>query len=194
MGKDEAIYLAIEACRSQHPAVRMRLMELMRANYQPAMRHQMERLFRDTDEGVRIESLRFIKESGERYFLRETLELVKSPQFGKRSEQEQMEIIHVLAKHAKLPAINRYFCTFANASSLLMNEHMRKIQLEAFRVIRRFPSEDGREILKRAAGRWVGNKKAREVAAEELERLKESDHHTRTKTQDDQGEEENQSE
>ncbi len=194
MGKDEAIYLAIEACRSQHPAVRMRLMELMRANYQPAMRHQMERLFRDTDEGVRIESLRFIKESGERYFLREALELVKSPQFGKRSEQEQMEIIHVLAKHAKLPAINRYFCTFANASSLLMNEHMRRIQLEAFRVIRRFPSEDGREILKRAAGRWVGNKKAREVAAEELDRLKEADHHTRTKTQDDQGEEENQSE
>jgi hypothetical protein len=188
MGKDEATYLAIEACRSQHPVVRMRLLELMRKNYQPAMRHQMERLFRDTDEGVRIESLRFIKESGERYFLREALELVKSLKFGKRSEEEQMEIIHVLAKHAKLPAINRYFCTFANASSLLMNEHMRRIQLESFRVIRRFPSEDGREVLKRAAGRWVGNKKARETAAEELARLKEDDHHTRMKDgQDEEG-------
>ena len=70
MEKDEAIYLAIEACRSQHPAVRLRLINLMRPVYQPAMRHQMERLFRDTDEGVRIETLRFIKETGERYFLR----------------------------------------------------------------------------------------------------------------------------
>lgn len=190
MEKDEAIYLAIEACRSQHPAVRLRLINLMRPVYQPAMRHQMERLFRDTDEGVRIETLRFIKETGERYFLREALELVKSPQFAKRSEQEQLEIIQVLAKHANLPAINRYFCTFANASSMLMNEHMRRIQLEAFRVISRFPSEDGREVLKRAAGRWVGNKRAREVAAEELERLKEADHRTRMNNQGDEDNEE----
>ena len=73
---------------------------------------------------------------------------------------------------------------------MLMNEHMRRIQLEAFRVISRFPSEDGREVLKRAAGRWVGNKRAREVAAEELERLKEADHRTRMNNQGDEDNEE----
>jgi hypothetical protein len=190
MGKDESTFLAIEACRSQHTAVRQRVLEHMRRNYQGAMRHHMERLYRDVNEGVRIEALRFVKESGDRFFLRETLEIVKGPQFAKRSENEQLEIIHVLAKYAGLPAINRYFCTFANASSLMMNEQMRRIQLESFRVIGRFPTEDGEEILKRVAGRWVGNKKAREVAQEELSRLKEQAHHTRMNEQNDQPEEE----
>ena len=129
------------------------------------------KLYRDADEAVRIRVLRFIKQSGDRWFLREALSTAKDSYFSQRSEDEQWEMIQTLAAHGNLPAINLFFCGIANASSLWTNEHKMRVQAEAVRVLGRHHSEDGLHTLKKLSRKMVGNKTLRDAARAELDRI-----------------------
>ena len=108
--------------------------------------------------------LRFIKQSGDRWFLREALSTAKDSYFSQRSEDEQWEMIQALAAHGNLPAINLFFCGIANASSLWTNEHKMRVQAEAVRVLGRHHSEDGLHTLKKLSRKMVGNKTLRDAS------------------------------
>ncbi len=171
MQTDQANYLAIEGCASVHPDVRTYTLSRMEAIYEDSMRNNMLRLYRDTEESVRIEVFRFIKRSGDRYFLREALATVKDPYFTRRSEDEQWEAISTLAAHANLPPINLLFCAMATTSSVWTNEHKRRIQLESIRVLERFQSVDGVHALKKLSRRLLGSKEIRAAAKASLDKI-----------------------
>jgi len=168
---EEATYLAIEACGSFHLEVRAYTLERMTKIYVPPMRNSMTRLFRDKEEEIRVQVFRFIKESGDRHFLRETLAVVKDSYFSRRGEDEQWEVITTLAAHGRLPAINLFFCGVAISGSLLANEHLRRIQHEAIRVLGEYPSPDGLHTLRKLSRRFVGAKELRLAARSALEKV-----------------------
>jgi hypothetical protein len=184
MGTEEATYLAIEGCASFHTEVRVYTLGRMEKIYEPPMRNSMTRLFRDKDESVRIQVVRFIKDSGERHFLREALALAKDGYFGRRSEEEQWEVIQALSTHGKLPPINLFFCGVALSGSLWTSEHMLRIQHEAIRVLGRFPSVDGLHTLKKLSRRLVGAKELRDAARAELQKL---DHASKSRLKGSEG-------
>ena len=171
IGTEEAIYLATEGCGSVHSEVRMYTFDRMEPIYEDAMRSSVLKLYRDADEAVRVRVLRFIKQSGDRWFLREALSTAKDSYFPQRSEDEQWEMIQTLAAHGNLPAINLFFCGIANASSLWTNEHKMRVQAEAVRVLGRHHSEDGLHTLKKLSRKMVGNKTLRDAARAELDRI-----------------------
>ena len=141
------------------------------AIYEDPMRTSMLRLFRDTKEEIRIQVYRFVKKSGDRHFLRETLALAKDSYFSRRSDEEQWEVIQALSAHGRLPVINLFFCGVASSGSVWANEHLRKIQHEAIQVLTRFPSVDGQHVLKKLSRRLVGAKEMREAAQRALVQL-----------------------
>ena len=171
IGTEEAIYLATEGCGSVHSEVRMYTFDRMEPIYEDAMRSSVLKLYRDADEAVRVRVLRFIKQSGDRWFLREALSTAKDSYFPQRSEDEQWEMIQTLAAHGNLPAINLFFCGIANASSLWTNDHKMRVQAEAVRVLGRHHSEDGLHTLKKLSRKMVGNKTLRDAARAELDRI-----------------------
>ena len=171
IGTEEAIYLATEGCGSVHSEVRLYTFDRIEPIYEDAMRSSVLKLYRDADEAVRIRVLRFIKQSGDRWFLREALSTAKDSYFSQRSEDEQWEMIQALAAHGNLPAINLFFCGIANASSLWTNEHKMRVQAEAVRVLGRHHSEDGLHTLKKLSRKMVGNKTLRDAARAELDRI-----------------------
>ena len=168
LGTEEATYLAIEGCGSFHTDVRIFVLTRMVPIYETPMRNSMTRLFRDKEEEIRIQVYRFVKESGDRHFLRETLALAKDTYFGRRSEDEQWEVVTALSAHGRLPAINLFFCGVALTGSLLANEHMRRIQNEAIRILGENPSEDGVHTLRKLSRRLVGAKDLRMAAKSAL--------------------------
>ena len=171
MGTEEAIYLATEGCGSVHSEVRAYTLDRIEPIYEDAMRSSLVKLYRDSEESIRVKVLRFIKKSGDRWFLREALASAKDAYFSQRSEDEQWEMIQTLAAHGNLPAINLFFCGIANASSLWTNEHKMRVQAEAVRVLGRHHSVDGLHTLKKLSRRVVGSKALREAAKAELERI-----------------------
>ncbi|MEC8193430.1 MAG: hypothetical protein VX127_11890 [Myxococcota bacterium] len=171
MGTDQANYLAIEGCGSVHPEVRLYVLSRLEPIFEESMRNSMLRLYRDTDEAVRIEVFRFIKRSGDRYFLREALATAKDAYFTRRSDDEQWEVISALAAHGNLPPINLLFCGYATSSSVWTNEHKRRVQLEAIRVLERYPTVDGVHSLKKLSRRLVGAKDIRAAAKAALDRM-----------------------
>lgn len=171
IGTEEAIYLATEGCGSVHSEVRLYTFDRIEPIYEDAMRSSVLKLYRDADEAVRVRVLRFIKQSGDRWFLREALSTAKDSYFSQRSEDEQWEMIQALAAHGNLPAINLFFCGIANASSLWTNEHKMRVQSEAVRVLGRHHSEDGLHTLKKLSRKMVGNKTLRDAARAELDRI-----------------------
>lgn len=171
LGTEDAVYLAIEGCASFHDEVRAYTLSRMIAVYEDPMRTSMLRLFRDKQETVRVQVYRFIKKGGDRHFLRETLALAKDSYFSRRSEDEQWEVIQTLSAHAKLPVINLFFCGVASSSSIWANEHVRKIQHEAIRVLARFTTVDGMHVLKKLATGWFGAKDLRAAARQALEQI-----------------------
>ena len=171
IGTEEAIYLATEGCGSVHSEVRLYTFDRIEPIYEDAMRSSVLKLYRDADEAVRVRVLRFIKQSGDRWFLREALSTAKYSYFSQRSEDEQWEMIQALAAHGNLPAINLFFCGIANASSLWTNEHKMRVQAEAVRVLGRHHSEDGLHTLKKLSRKMVGNKTLRDAARAELDRI-----------------------
>ena len=171
IGTEEAIYLATEGCGSVHSEVRLYTFDRIEPIYEDAMRSSVLKLYRDTDEAVRVRVLRFIKQTGDRWFLREALSTAKDSYFHQRSEDEQWEMIQTLAAHGNLPAINLFFCGIANASSLWTNEHKMRVQAEAVRVLGRHHSEDGLHTLKKLSRKMVGNKTLRDAARAELDRI-----------------------
>ena len=171
IGTEEAIYLATEGCGSVHSEVRLYTFDRIEPIYEDAMRSSVLKLYRDADEAVRVRVLRFIKQSGDRWFLREALSTAKDSYFSQRSEDEQWEMIQALAAHGNLPAINLFFCGIANASSLWTNEHKMRVQAEAVRVLGRHHSEDGLHTLKKLSRKMVGNKTLRDAARAELDRI-----------------------
>lgn len=173
MKTDQANYLAIEGCTSPHAEVRLYTLSRMETIFEESMRNNLMRLYRDTDEAIRVEVFRFIKRSGDRYFLREVLATAKDSYFTRRSEDEQWEIITTLAAHGNLTPINLLFCGLATSSSVWTNEHKRRIQLESIRVLERFPSVDGTHSLKKLSRRIMGSKEIREVAKATLARMNE---------------------
>ena len=170
LGTEEATYLAIEGCGSFHKDVRVYVLTRMAKIYEVPMRNSMTRLFRDKEEEIRVQVYRFVKESGDRHFLREILALAKDTYFGRRSEEEQWEVVTSLSAHGRLPAINLFFCGVAMTGSLLANEHMRRIQNEAIRVLGENPSEDGLHTLRKLSCRFVGAKELRLAAKAALEK------------------------
>jgi hypothetical protein len=174
METEEATYLAIEACASFHTEVRAYTLSRMEKIYEPPMRNSMTRLFRDKDESIRIQVFRFIKESGDRHFLREALAVAKDGYFGRRSEDEQWEIVQTLSAHGKLPPINLFFCGVALSGSMWTNEHMLRIQHEAIRVLGRSPTVDGMHALKKLSRRLVGAKELRAAARAELDKIEQT--------------------
>ena len=171
MGSEEAIYLATEGCGSAHSEVRAYTLDRIEPIYEDAMRSSLVKLYRDSEESIRVKVLRFIKKSGDRWFLREALASAKDAYFSQRSEDEQWELIQALAAHGNLPAINLFFCGIANASSLWTNEHKMRVQAEAVRVLGRHHSVDGLHTLKKLSRRVVGSKVLREAAKAELDRI-----------------------
>jgi hypothetical protein len=178
MNTQEATYLAIEGCASHFPEVRTYTLTRMEPIYEDSMRNSLTRLYRDTEESVRIEVYRYIKRSGNRYFLREALATVKDPYFARKSEDEQWELIQTLSSHGNLPPINLLFCGIATSSSIWTNEHKLRVQHEAIRVLERFPSVDGLHSIKKLSRRFVGSKELREAAQSALKRM------TRTSDED----------
>lgn len=171
LGTAEANYLAIEGCGSFHDEVRAYTLSRIIDIYEAPMRSSMLRLFRDPKEEVRIQVYRFVKQSGDRHFLRETLTLAKDSYFVRRSDEEQWEVIQVLSAHGQLPVINLFFCGVASSGSAWANEHMRRIQHESIRVLTRFPTIDGQHVLKKLSRRLVGAKEIREAAQRALAQL-----------------------
>jgi len=171
LGTEEATYLAIEGCGSFHVEVRAYTLTRMEPIYEPPMRNSMTRLFRDKEESIRIQVYRFIKENGERHFLREALALAKDGYFGRRSEEEQWDVIQALSTHGNLPPINLFFCGVAASGSLWTSEHMLRIQHEAIRVLGKFPTPDGLHTLKKLSRKLVGAKELREAARVQLEKM-----------------------
>ena len=171
MGTEEATYLAIEGCGSFHTEVRAYTLTRMEKIYEPPMRNSMTRLFRDKDESIRIQVFRFIKEHGDRHFLREALAVAKDGYFSRRSDEEQWEVIQALSAHGKLPPINLFFCGVALSGSMWTSEHILRIQHEAIRVLGRSPSVDGMHTLKKLSRRLVGAKELRAAARAELENI-----------------------
>ncbi len=171
IGTEEAIYLATEGSGSVHAEVRGYTLSRIEPIYEDAMRTSMLKLYRDTDESIRVQVLRFIKRSGDRWFLREALTTAKDSYFAQRSEDEQWEMIQTLAAHGNLPAINLFFCGVATASSLWTNEHKMRVQAEAVRVLGRYHSVDGLHALKKLSRKLVGSKVLREAAKAELDRI-----------------------
>ena len=139
--------------------------------YEDPMRTSMLRLFRDSKEAVRIQVYRFVKQSGDRHFLRETLTRAKDSQFSRRSDEEQWEVIQTLSAHGQLPVINLFFCDVASSGSVWANEHLRKIQYEAIQILTRFPTIDGQHVLKKLSRRLIGAKDLREAAQRSLAQL-----------------------
>jgi len=175
LGTEEATYLAIEGCGSFHAEVRAFTLTRMAKSYEPPMRNSMTRLFRDKDEDIRIQVYRFVKETGDRHFLRESLSLAKDQYFSRRSENEQWEVITALSAHGRLPAINLFFCGVALTGSLMANEHMRRIQHESIRILGEYPSEDGVHALRKLSRRLVGAKELRLAARAALEKSQQRD-------------------
>jgi len=170
METQEATYLAIEGCASVHPEVRLYTFTRMEKIYEDSMRNSMLRLYRDSDESIRVRVFRFIKANGDRFFLREALATVKDPYFSRRSEDEQWEVIQALSAHGNLPPINLMFCGVALSSSLWTNEHKLRVQHEAIRVLEQYPTVDGLHTLKKLSRRLVGAKELREAAKGALAR------------------------
>jgi len=171
MDTEESSFLAIEGCASVHLEVRAYTLSRMEKIYQPPMRNSLLRLYRDPDESIRIQVFRFIKNSGNRYLLREALATVKDPYFSRRSDEEQWEVIQALCVHGNLPPINLLFCGIAMTSSLWTNEHKLRIQHEAIRVLEQFPSVDGLHALKKLSRQLFGSKELKEAAKNALLRL-----------------------
>jgi hypothetical protein len=171
MDTQEAIYLAIEGCGSAYVEVRKYTLSRMEPLYDPSMRNSLTRLYRDRNESVRIEVYRFIKRTGDRYFLREALATAKDTYFSRKSEEEQWELIQALSAHGQLPPINLFFCGLAGSGSLWATEHRLRMQLESVRVLEQYPSMDGLHTLKKLSRRRVGSKEIREAAKAALERL-----------------------
>jgi hypothetical protein len=168
---EEASYLAIEGCTSFHEEARAYTLSRMALIYEDPMRTSMLRLFRDSKEAVRIQVYRFVKQSGDRHFLRETLTRAKDSQFSRRSDEEQWEVIQTLSAHGQLPVINLFFCDVASSGSVWANEHLRKIQYEAIQILTRFPTIDGQHVLKKLSRRLIGAKDLREAAQRSLAQL-----------------------
>jgi hypothetical protein len=171
LGTEEATYLALEGSASFHEEVRVYTLTRLAPIYEDPMRTSLMRIFRDKQEAIRIQVYRFVKQEGDRYFLRETLSLAKDGYFSRRSEDEQWEVIQALSAHGRLPVINLFFCGVASSSSIWTNEHVRKIQHEAIRVLTRFPTEDGLHVLKKLGSRFLGAKELRLAARQALAQL-----------------------
>jgi hypothetical protein len=168
LGTEEAIYLALEATTSFHEEVRAYTLIRMAPIYEDPMRTSLMRIFKDQQEAIRVQVYRFVKQGGDRHFLRETLSLAKDGYFSRRSEDEQWEVIQALSAHGRLPVINLFFCGVASSSSLWTSEHVRKIQHEAIRVLTRFPTVDGLHVLKKLGRRFLGAKELRLAARQAL--------------------------
>jgi len=171
MSTEESSYLAIEGCASVHPEVRMYTLTRLEQIYEDSMRNSLLRLYRDSDESIRIRVFRFIKKTGDRYFLREALATVKDSYFSRRSDEEQWEVIQALSAHGNLPPINLMFCGITMSSSLWTNEHKLRIHHEAIRVLERYPSVDGLHALKKLSRRLLGSKELKDAAKSALSRV-----------------------